>query len=268
MKNLVVFVVLTGLITTSVSSQPPRNDRDGGPPGPPPRDPYLLLFDTNQDDEISQNEIENATQILKKLDRDRNGKITRDELPRPPRPGDDRPRPRDHRERKTSALENAPKGTVVFRGGYETDSRDRGRPVALIAAALDVKPEVFRKAFSNVKPARGGDPTEARAQANKKVLMAALGKHGISNDRLDAVSNYYRYQPGNGEIWKRTPATAKAIIKKGKVTGIKITNPGSGYTTPPTVSIAGYRDISVKATLAFSKNFRTNGSVKSLKIVK
>ena len=48
---------------------------------------------------------------------------------------------------------------VVFSGGHETDGRDGGRPVILIAAALKVKPEVFRAAFSGVHPARGGGPS-------------------------------------------------------------------------------------------------------------
>ena len=70
---------------------------------------------------------------------------------------------------------NAPAGTVVFRGGYETDPRDKGRPVVLIASALGVKPEVFRDAFSKVKPARNGQPTPEHARANKQVLDAYLG---------------------------------------------------------------------------------------------
>jgi hypothetical protein len=36
---------------------------------------------------------------------------------------------------------------VTFSGGHETDPQDRGRPVVLVAGALGVKPEVFRKAF-------------------------------------------------------------------------------------------------------------------------
>jgi hypothetical protein len=33
---------------------------------------------------------------------------------------------------------------VNFSGGHETDPRDHGRPVVLVAAALKVRPEVFR----------------------------------------------------------------------------------------------------------------------------
>ncbi len=97
--------------------------------------------------------------------------------------------------------------------------------------------------------------------------MDALGKHGITNDQLDTVSNYYRYQPGRGKLWKHTPASAKAILKEGKVTGFEITNPGSGYMTPPVISVVGHEKIRDKATLEFTKNFETNGSITSLTIM-
>src|SRR4051812_26475330 len=69
---------------------------------------------------------------------------------------------------------------VVFSGGHETEGVDRGRPVVLIAAALGVKPEVFREAFSHVHPAGpgSGGPTGAEARQNKAALMSALGKYG------------------------------------------------------------------------------------------
>ncbi|MEZ6054092.1 MAG: hypothetical protein R3C02_22290 [Planctomycetaceae bacterium] len=143
-------------------------------------------------------------------------------------------------------------GDVVFSGGHETDPQDHGRPVVLIAHALDVKPEVFRQAFSGVTPSRTGPPTPSRARANKKVLMDALGKYGVTNDRLDEVSDYYRYNPQSGELWTHTPASATAIIKDGKVTGFQITNPGSGYTTPPTVRVVGYDGLNVEAKIEFS----------------
>lgn len=280
MKFFIAFVAIAGLIATGISSQKSRSDRNCNRPGPPPPDPILSLFDTDHNGEISKQELEQAAAVLKKLDRDHDGKLTREELPQPPRPGDDHPPhpgdhhpprpgndPRNHRGQQKPALQNAPAGSVIFTGGYETDPRDHGRPVSLIAAALGVKAEVFRQAFRNVNPARGGDPSPAHARANKKVLMDALSKYGITNDRLDAVSNYYRYQPERSELWKHVPASAKAIIQDGNVTGFKIINPGSGYTTAPLVTIAGHEGVQVKAALEFSKNFKSNGSIKSLTIV-
>jgi hypothetical protein len=281
MKLRFVISALAALAAAVAYCQPPRDDGEGGPPpGRPPRDPFLQLFDTDQDGEISTREIENAGKILKQLDRDGNGVLTPDELPRPPRPNDrGRGRGRDEqrdprrdqegggRAPKAERTEKQPVGSVIFEGGYETDPQDHGRPVALIAAALGMKEEVFRQAFSGVTPARGGGPTPERARDNKKVLMDALGKYGVTNDRLDTVSNYYRYNGAAGEVWKRSAATAKAVIKDGKVTGISITNAGAGYTTPPTVTVAGYDNVKVQATIEFSQDFAQNGRLKTLKIV-
>src|SRR5689334_4957929 len=47
---------------------------------------------------------------------------------------------------------------VKFSEGHEIGKNDFGRPITLMAAALGVKPEVFRKAFSGVTPARGREP--------------------------------------------------------------------------------------------------------------
>ncbi|QDU49179.1 hypothetical protein [Gimesia panareensis] len=346
MKYLIAFVAIAGLITTGVSSQQPRGRGDHGcqQGGGPPPDPYMVLFDTDQDGRISSEEMDQSAVALKKLDRNQDGSLTREELPRPPRPDDERGRrddrhgpppgdrhgdrhghrgddrqdhrhadgpghhehhrggrpdhrddrrgphsdrqrhddrrqqgppqnrpPRPERDRfqappEPAVSENVPAGTVIFTGGFETDPRDHGRPVNLIAAALGVEPQVFRDAFSRVQPARNGAPTAARARANKEVLMNALGKYGITNDRLDEVSNYYRYQPHNGEVWKRTPARATAIIKDGTVTGFKITSPGSGFTTTPHVTVAGHPELRVTATLKFSQDFQQNGSINTLTI--
>ncbi|WP_145420603.1 hypothetical protein [Planctomycetes bacterium K23_9] len=155
-------------------------------------------------------------------------------------------------------------GSVVITGGVETDPQDRGRPVVLIGNALGVTPKVFRDAFSGVTPAKSGPPSPSHARANKKILMDALGKHGVTNNRLDEVSNYYRYRPQDGEIWTFVPATAKATIQNDKVVGIEIIESGSGYTTPPNISIVGYEDTRVIAEIQFSTNLQKNGRVVSL----
>lgn len=182
----------------------------------------------------------------------------------------DSPRPRNGDSNSAAseqAISEAAAGAVVFRGGYETNPVDRGRPVALIAAALGVETEVFRQAFSGVTPAHGRGPSEAEAQANKKVLLDALGKYGITNDRLDEVSNYYRYQPQSGELWQHTPATATATVSDGRVVSVKITNPGAGYMTPPTVVVSGHPDVKLEASIEFTQDFKTNGRLASLNIV-
>ena len=155
-------------------------------------------------------------------------------------------------------------GSVIFDGGYETNPIDHGRPVALIAAALGVESEVFRQAFSNVNPSSIGPPTPSRARDNKKVLMDALSKYGVTNDRLDEVSDFYRYRPQSGKRWRHVPATAIAIMEDGEVTGLKITNPGSGYLTAPEVSIVGHEGVKIDVEIEFTQDLQTNGHISSL----
>ncbi|MDQ2800142.1 MAG: hypothetical protein M3Y13_10920 [Armatimonadota bacterium] len=154
---------------------------------------------------------------------------------------------------------------VVFSGGHETDPQDRGRPVALIAAALGVPPQVFRDTFRSVRPAPAGvAPDRQRTQGNKAVLLAALGPYGVTNERLDAVSDHYRYQRSRGEHWPSTPATAYALVKRGQVIGLVITNGGSGYSSPPRVSVPGFSSVSPTVQLSWSKDFDKNGAVLAL----
>jgi hypothetical protein len=156
---------------------------------------------------------------------------------------------------------------VVFSGGYETDPRDRGRPVILIAAALGVPDEVFRAAFRNVRPAPAGqEPDPAQVRRNKAALLGALARYGVTNERLDEVSNYYRYNGRRGETWRHRPAAAYATVRGGKVTGFTLTDPGAGYSSAPTVSLPGSDGVSVRATLSFGPDFDKNGSLKELRL--
>ena len=71
----------------------PRPGGPGGPEGRPPFPPNPLyqVLDANHDGTISAQEIANAANALKKLDKNKDGQLTRDEL-RPQRgPGMDRP---------------------------------------------------------------------------------------------------------------------------------------------------------------------------------
>ena len=159
---------------------------------------------------------------------------------------------------------------VVFSGGHDTVPVDHGRPVVLIAAALGVKDEVFREAFSHVHPAGpgSGGPTEAEARANKAALMNALGKFGVTNDRLNTVSNFYRYPPGSRNLWKNKPATANALVKDGAIVGYEITSGGCGYTTAPTVSVPGMEGATAKVEISYGKDMEANGAVSAITISK
>ncbi len=72
--------------------RPPRPDdfgpEDGPPPPPPPPPPNLLFLalDLDQDGEISSKELAKAATSLAKLDKNKDGVITEEEV-RPPRPG-------------------------------------------------------------------------------------------------------------------------------------------------------------------------------------
>jgi len=157
---------------------------------------------------------------------------------------------------------------VKFSGGHETDRRDRGRPVLLIAAALGVSSDVFRDAFSQVRPAPAGTrPSPDQVRKNKESLMNALGPHGVTNDRLDEVSNYYRYVRSRGEMWPTKPAQSYAEVEGGKIVRFVVTKGGSGYSSPPIVSVPGF-DVATKVELSFGKKFETNGAVAAITLVK
>jgi len=154
---------------------------------------------------------------------------------------------------------------VVISGGHETDPRDHGRPVVLVAGGLGVTPEIFRDAFSRVHPvAPGSYPYQGRAQQNKSVLLSALGKYGITNEKLDSVSNYYRYQPGAGQLWPTKAAVIAALVKNGMVTSFEVTDGGSGYSSQPSISVPGARCGPVTVNLCYSQNLQKNGSIGSV----
>lgn len=159
--------------------------------------------------------------------------------------------------------------TLQVGGGHEYDRRkDFGRPVVLIAAALGVKPDVFREAFRGVTPSRGRPPSREEAQRNKAALLKLLAPHGVTNERLDEVSNYYRFRPQDGELWKHEEAAAQATIVDGRVTKVTVTKAGAGYTTPPTVVIPGHEQTKLVVTLHFDRDLKKYGSIASIEIAK
>ena len=155
---------------------------------------------------------------------------------------------------------------VTISGGHETDPKDHGRPVVLIAAALEVKPEVFRKAFSGVTPARGGRPSPELARRNKDALMKVLRPHGVTNDRLDEVSNFYRYRPDRDELWKTLPAKAYAVVENGRIARIVVTEPGYGYSSTPTATVEGFENARLKVTVQFNRDVKKNGLVETMEL--
>jgi hypothetical protein len=154
-----------------------------------------------------------------------------------------------------------------FSGGHEIGKKDYGRPVVLMAAALDVKPEEFREAFSGVTPARGRGPTGDEARKNKQALMKVLAPLGVTNERMDEVADYYRFRPQRGELWPTSDAKAQAIVENGKIERIVVTEPGSGYSSPPAVKVDGFPEMEFRVTLGFGKNLKKNGTIAAVEIV-
>jgi len=156
---------------------------------------------------------------------------------------------------------------LTIAGGHETDPRDHGRPVVLIAAALGVPAEVFREAFSHVRPAPAGtEPDPAQVDRNKSALLGAVGRYGVTNERLDRISDYYRYRPGGGRLWPTTPAAGYAIVRDGAVVSVVVTEPGAGFSSPPAVSAPGHPEITLEAKLAYGADLKKNGSVTSIAV--
>ncbi|BDI31202.1 hypothetical protein CCAX7_32530 [Capsulimonas corticalis] len=168
--------------------------------------------------------------------------------------------------RTNAADTGAVHAPIVFSGGHETDPRDRGRPVALVAGALGVPPDVFREAFRHVRPAPAGTrPDPNQAQRNKQALLDALSQYGVTNERLDEVSNYYRYVRSRGEMWPTKPAEGYALVKNGVVVGYVVTNGGSGYSSAPEISVPSVPGAAGKAEISFSKtDFDQNGAVSAI----
>jgi len=118
-----------------------------------------------------------------------------------------------------------------------------------------------------VKPAPAGTiPGHQRVQENKAKLMRVLGPKGITNDRLDEVSDYYRYNRRFEKLWRTRPASIYAVVDEGDVIGFKIIDGGAGYTTSPSVSIPGVNTFNATVNLSFGTDLSTNGAVTAVSI--
>jgi hypothetical protein len=188
--------------------------------------------------------------------------------------GAERPRPQRGGKPATQPAATAPAASagetrvpLNITGGHETDPRDHGRPVVLVAAGLGVPEEVFRETFTHVRPSRNGPPDAELARRNKQALMEGLGKYGVTNDRLDEVSNFYRYNGSRGEMWKNTPAEAYSVVKNGAITSIVVSKPGAGYSSTPRITAPGFEGVELKATVVFDKDLGKNGAIKEIAVV-
>lgn len=166
-----------------------------------------------------------------------------------------------------SARAGAREVPLTFSGGHALGEGDFGRPINLMAAGLGVKPEQFREAFSGVTPAKGRPPTRDEERRNKAALMKVLKPLGVTNERMDQVANYYRFRPQEGELWPTTPAKGYAVVEDGRVKKVVVTEAGSGYNTPPEVTVAGVEAVRLRARLSFGKELKKNGGVAGVEVV-
>jgi hypothetical protein len=118
MKNTIALMMALGLTLPAIAfaqdddrpPQRPPQGRDGAPgfDGPRPIPPLMAALDANHDGVIDESEIKNASEALRKLDKNGDGKLTLDELrPRrsdgagdaapPPEGNGDRVAPRNDR---------------------------------------------------------------------------------------------------------------------------------------------------------------------------
>ena len=83
MKRMILAIGLiigAAILARSVPAQPPGREGRGGPPGGPGGPlPIVAALDTDGDGEISAREIDNAAVALRTFDRNKDGKLTRDE---------------------------------------------------------------------------------------------------------------------------------------------------------------------------------------------
>jgi len=82
MKPTTVHLAIALLAAAAANAQQPGPPQDRRPPPVPP---FIAIFDTDHNGELSDSEIQNAAEALGKLDRNGDGKITREEMrPQPP----------------------------------------------------------------------------------------------------------------------------------------------------------------------------------------
>jgi hypothetical protein len=112
-----IALVLTAAAGVASGQNRRGGDRQERPPMPPVP-PVFAFFDADRDGELSEQEIDHAAEALARLDRNGDGRITREEMRPPKREGEG--------ERKRPPREDEPQGPPPG-----------GRPVPPLVAALD-----------------------------------------------------------------------------------------------------------------------------------
>ena len=140
MKPRLTIITALLLAAAGIAAAQDRRDGERQPRPPmPPVPPVLAMFDGDRNGELSEKEIDAASDVLAKLDRNGDGKITREEM-RPPRGEGDRP-PRDNEPKGPP-----PNGRQVPPLIAALDSNKDGR---ISAAEMNDAPEALKKLDGN-----------------------------------------------------------------------------------------------------------------------
>jgi len=133
MKTSPIRCLLALLVSATAHAQNP--DRDDRRPPPPP--PFFAALDSDRDGVLSDEEIDAAAEVLRKLDRNGDGKITLEEFRVPPsRPPKDQEKPNNPRP---------PRGPVP----PVIATLDRDRDGTISAAEMQEAPESLKKLDKN-----------------------------------------------------------------------------------------------------------------------
>lgn len=58
------------------------------------------------------------------------------------------------------------------------------------------------------------------------------------------------------------------VKSEGAITGFKVVDGGAGYSSVPTISVAGHPEIKAVATVIYGKDLSKNGSISKVELVK
>lgn len=87
-----------------------------------------------------------------------------------------------------------------------------------------------------------------------------LAPYGVTNERLDAASDYYRYNQSAGELWRHRAARATATIRNGNVVSVTLVDAGAGYSATPHLTVARHPRGKLRAELGDHRWIRASSS--------